>query len=437
MGEVDKIIHPIHQTPIAKQDGGRTEYEKIQFLGTSTGILWFMATSTNSNNLMFYKFNQNCGKYELIRNQTFDYDASTDDCMVLWRDNSIMVLNKTTQPIQISCSSITKDFQTFQTEVIQLPKLYKGANSHLPVWSVSYDEKMLVVVEQVDFTLDYEHIGYILHLVKIGSSVNGKKVLNKDNIETRPISFSKLRRVGCGQHEAGKPFLDCHVINNGDEVLIVQSSHVQTYSGNQVLCNFIYYSIKDAKVITSLQRPCSAVYRYLVSKSDPRFASDLLFRVLPIQQLEIFQITPDLFGTGSKLMKLGDLGLPTWSKIMHIGVQNNLLVIIMHDICYVVQPRYQTSKKTDQVLFKLKLSDKSFQNDRYLPRFDIDIDYYHVFIFKVIPNRERSNSLDVFRIRECNSLYETCCQSNRCLFTFREIESLNLPRNVKNDLLEW
>ena len=38
MGEVEKIIQPSHQTTIGQEDGS-TGYERIEFLGTSTGGL--------------------------------------------------------------------------------------------------------------------------------------------------------------------------------------------------------------------------------------------------------------------------------------------------------------------------------------------------------------------------------------------------------------
>ena len=133
-------------------------------------------------------------------------------------------------------------------------------------------------------------------------------------IETRSVSFEQLSRVGYSEHEIGKPFLDCYLINNGGTLLIVKSSPIQRYLSSQTLSTFLLYDMIKDVVITAIQRP-SAELGYIVTKTKES-KNDYVIRSTQSASFEIMPLAIEHFGVKSRLLTLNELGVPL--SLIHI-----------------------------------------------------------------------------------------------------------------------
>lgn len=436
-----KVLNPIHQCTLPESDKSNIG-KKTEYIGKCNNNLeWILLTDDDEEEIEIRLFSY--GKstsYNPVGKTILPLSmkGSQYKFILLKRWSVLLQMNLSIQPSIITLFKFNKQTNGLDlTNSVHLQTSSEGVRNAHPSWTLSYDEHKLVIVEQIHSVRNTKHQrpGFFIHKISITNPYETQKAVFDSYIETRSVSFEQLSRVGYSEHEMGKPFLDCYLINNGGTLLIVKSSPIQRYLSSQTLSTFLLYDMTKDVVITSIQRP-SAELGYIVTKTKES-KNDYVIRSTQSASFEIIPLAIEHFGVKSRLLTLEELGVPINKRITKVTTQNGCLFMFYTDTCYMVgYDNLENHNSKGGIMFKLNI--KTFSNEiltsRFIPSCFTDFDSFQISVFRVLPTLERLKHLEVFQTRSCNSLYRLCCRYVNKFFQSNKLVLANIPQKIKNDL---
>ena len=444
-----KSLNSVRQLSVGENEDSLSR-KITKFIGKChKDVLWMLATD-EGNTKEIQLFSSDTDNYKLIQTLRLPTSISDSDgdnsrqtqgdekIFLLKRFSCLVVMSPSHSYTAITLTSYGFDEKNNQLNTMNQIQFQNSTceehviNPHSSC-SVSYDERSLAVVQQLNPTRSTkQRNGFCIYRVAITRNPLKSNELLR-HMETRLLSFEQLSRVGYGDHEAGKPYLDCHLVNNGGEVLIVKSSPKQTYLSNHILSTFLLYSVNKNKMITSIQRP-SAELGYTITKTQES-RDDYIIRTLQNQSVELMKLSCADFGMTSRVISMYELGLD--DRVFEMSTHNGCLFLYCKNICYMIPYDRLENGNIHTMTFKMNLQTQEpliQVSDRFMPSLSTDFNGFDVLVFRVFPTKERLNQLDVFQVRSCNSLYELCCRRLNSFAKFYNVNSLDLPRTVIADL---
>ena len=438
-----KLLNPIRRSSLHENEQSN-EGRRTELIGKChNDIVWIILTGDVAKEareiqLFSYGESSSCSLIQKMRLPTIGEELD-QKFILLKRWSCLLTMCASLRLITITACKFDKE--TGKLELLNFIELQRPNEevfvSHTPPsWSLSFDGHILVIVEQIDSTpKKKQRPGFHIHKISINNPYTTQSTILDCYKETRSISFEQLCRVGYSRHEASKPYLDCHLINNGRELLIVKSSPMQRYLSSQTLSTFLLYDMNgEGVVITSLQRP-SAELGYIVTKTKET-KHDYIIRSSQSESFEVMPLKSTAFGVKSQLLTLNGLGLPSDKRIVKVTTHNGCLFVFYRESCFMVSyERLEGHAEGMMLKFDLQTFGSDPLTNRFIPSYFTDFDGYQVSVFRVLPTKRRVNQLEIFQIRSCNTLYKLCCRCVNIFFQSNRIKLLNLPLKIKKDLI--